>query len=440
MKNLSLLAAIFCLVVFQALYSQNYVSTDPQDKNVILEEFTGVNCPNCPQGHQTANQILTDNPGRAWVVGFHPYNSNYTTPGAGEPDFRRHHPDSLYMIPYCGSSRFMPSAYINRRVYNGERIQSRTVWANYSNQILAEPSPVNTGLATTYNDETKQLEILVEIYYTGDMTDLNSLNVLLMESGMVAYQSGGSSNYVHNHVFRETFTAQWGDLVTEPTTQGSFIQKTFTFDNSAEEYDMEQCEVLAYIVNAATTEIITGIGCHVGENTNFSPPVADFSYEMDLYSYETMIDFTDLSSYAPTSWQWTFEGGTPALSSEQHPSGIMYTVPGDYTITLIATNEFGADTITQTIYVDVLSGIHANAAIDFGVYPNPSSGILFIDADNMAIERIDIYSSSGKLVYQMNEELRGTVNLDLSDIEKGIYFLHIKTRGNSTTKRIILSE
>ena len=172
----------------------------------------------------------------------------------------------------------MPSAFINRRMYGAERLQQRTVWASKTNQHLNEASPVNVGLATTYDDVSNQLEILVEIYYTDDMTDENTLNVAMSESGLIAQQSGGSTNYVHNHVFRETFTAQWGDPITESTTQGSFIQQSFSFDNSAGEYDMNECEIVAYIVNSQTDEVISGIGVYVGENTA-AGPVADFTTE-----------------------------------------------------------------------------------------------------------------------------------------------------------------
>ncbi len=525
MKKIKFILLFICVLSVQALFSQTYVSTEPQEKNVILEEFTGVNCPNCPQGHEVANQILEGNPDRVWVVGFHPFNSNYTTPGAGQPDFRRHHADSLYMVPYCGSSRFMPSAFINRRVYAGERIQSRTVWANYASQFLAESSPVNVGLASTYDEITKQLDILVEIYYTEDMTDLNTLNVLFSESGMIAYQSGGSANYIHKHVFRETFTAQWGDPITESTAQGSFIQKSFTFDNSAEEYDMAECEILAYIVNPATTEIISGIGCHVGDNTNMMAPTADFAvdnqiipvgesanltdlstggpetwawifeggtpstsdlqtplpvfyneagtYEISLtvtnnngsstetktdyittgyapeadFSFiaglitnETIIDFTDESSNSPTSWQWTFEGGTPDYSSSQNPTGIIYTVPGYYDISLVASNDFGVNTYTELIYVDVISNIVQNKHDLFEVYPNPSSGVFNIELSNSTAKSIWIYDAMGSIILHYENIQEKSMITDLSNFNKGVYYLKLETENKSYSKRIIVSD
>ncbi len=147
MKRNTILLVFALIILTGQIMSQNYVSPEPQNKNAILEEFTGVRCPNCPAGHLIAATILANNPGRAFLVAYHPFGSNYTTPYAGDPDFRRQYPVSFYSVPYCGSTRFMPSAFINRELWNnGERIQRRTTWTNYTNQILDESSPVNIGI------------------------------------------------------------------------------------------------------------------------------------------------------------------------------------------------------------------------------------------------------------------------------------------------------
>ena len=70
MKKLTLLmcAVMLCLLNGNA---QQYVSTAASYKNVLIEEFTGRNCPNCPAGHIISNGIIHDNPGRAWSIGIH---------------------------------------------------------------------------------------------------------------------------------------------------------------------------------------------------------------------------------------------------------------------------------------------------------------------------------------------------------------------------------
>ena len=62
---MTLLAAAF------TMNAQQYVSTEPANRNVILEEFTGRNCGYCPDGHLIANNIMANNPGRVWAINVH---------------------------------------------------------------------------------------------------------------------------------------------------------------------------------------------------------------------------------------------------------------------------------------------------------------------------------------------------------------------------------
>lgn len=55
------------------------------------------------------------------------------------------------------------------------------------------------------------------------------------------------------------------------------------------------------------------------------------------------IDFQDISSNNPSAWQWSFPGGTPAISSAQNPT-VTYSTPGTYTATLTSSNAFGVGT------------------------------------------------------------------------------------------------
>ncbi len=79
-----LLSAI--LLTFGYANSQTFVNTTPENKKVILEEFTGVNCVYCPQGHVIANNIKNANPNNVFLINIH--QGSFATPGAGQPDFR----------------------------------------------------------------------------------------------------------------------------------------------------------------------------------------------------------------------------------------------------------------------------------------------------------------------------------------------------------------
>ena len=427
------------------IFSQNYVSPEPADKNVILEEFTGVRCSNCPAGHAVAQSIITNNPGRAFAVSYHPYNSSYTTPYPGNPDFRRHFPDALYTIPYCGSSRFMPSAFINRRIWpDGERIQSRNKWVQYSNTIMSESSPVNIGLTSNYNSTTKELNITVEVYYTAHVSDINSINVILTESGLVAQQAGGSTNYIHNHIFREVFTAQWGDTITESTTLGSYFTWEYIFDNTTTAYDMSNCEIIAFIVNLNNDEDISGAGAIVGESTIVTP-IAGFSADTTEIFDGDSVNFTDESICHPTQWEWIFEGGTPETSNLQNPAGIFYYEPGIYSVTLIVTNQSGNDTLTKTDCIHV-GGVGINKLISktdiIKIYPNPAIDKIFIDISNTKskISRIFINNSSGKMIREITSDKlsENPIIIDLSVQPNGLYFITIKSDKMIVIKKFLL--
>ncbi len=84
-------------------------------------------------------------------------------------------------------------------------------------------------------------------------------------------------------------------------------------------------------------------------------PVADFTANQTLACAGTPVNFTDMSSFTPTSWSWTFQGGTPATSTAQNPTGITWSAPGTYSVTLTSTNVNGSDAETKLAYITVMS-------------------------------------------------------------------------------------
>lgn len=67
------------------------------------------------------------------------------------------------------------------------------------------------------------------------------------------------------------------------------------------------------------------------------------------------ISFQDISFGNTTAWEWSFEGGTPAISKEQHPS-VQYTTAGRYKVSLIAKNEANSSTTEKKGYIIVIPG------------------------------------------------------------------------------------
>ena len=104
-------------------------------------------------------------------------------------------------------------------------------------------------------------------------------------------------------------------------------------------------------------------GCKKDEETATAPDAAFTASATSIVKGNT-VTFTDNSTESPTSWSWTFEGGTPATSTSQNPT-ITYNTIGIYDVTLTVTNGTGSDTETKTNYITVTNSSSGSLDADF---------------------------------------------------------------------------
>jgi len=229
MKRL-LFSFLAVLLFGTAAMAQTFVSTTAANKNVVLEEFTGIYCGFCPDGHAIANQISANNPGRVALVNVH--TGSYANPQAGDPDFR-----TSFGAAFASQSSLTgyPAGTVNREQFSssqgGGTAQSRGTWASTSGATLGQGSPVNAAVRGVVDLGTNVLTVDVEVYYTGNSASAtNKVNVYLLQSKIYGPQSGGGAgnNYEHNHALRHLLTGQWGETI-NATTTGSFFSKTYTY-------------------------------------------------------------------------------------------------------------------------------------------------------------------------------------------------------------------
>jgi PKD repeat protein len=90
-------------------------------------------------------------------------------------------------------------------------------------------------------------------------------------------------------------------------------------------------------------------------------PVANFSASKTVITKGETVTFTDLSTNSPTSWSWSFAGGTPSTSTSQNPA-VTYSTAGTYKVVLTATNSAGSNTKTVENYIQVNEPVLAPVA------------------------------------------------------------------------------
>ncbi len=239
------------------------VSTQVQNKNILIEDFTGIYCGNCPDAHVVINEMMKVQGDKIYPIAIHA--GYYAAAGLGDPDFRTPEGDSLDIY-------FQPDGYpngmINRTNFDGGEsyMYSRGLWNQYCHIIADQVAPVNLWLSSYYDSTTKQLTVRVEGYYTADSeVAQNMLNVVLTQSNIVGYQNGGGmgDKYIHNHVARKYLTPMWGDTIAT-CKQGSFFSKEYVYDVPSDindiPFDPAHIEVVAYICEGEAN-VLNVAGC-----------------------------------------------------------------------------------------------------------------------------------------------------------------------------------
>lgn len=227
-KTVLILIGLLFICLNQYGQHEHFVSYDTCYKNVVLEEYTGINCVYCPEGHLIVNQLVETFPNRIFPINIHvgSFASNTYTTAFGN--------DLLNQIGHYG----FPTGTVNRHFF-GDSITaiSRDRWESCCDSIMSQTSPVNIAARGTLDWATRELQITVQLYYTASDTCLtHRLNVAVLQDNIIGHQTGAIANptqivgeqYRHGHVLRHLVAGQWGEEIS-PTTAGSFIEKSYQY-------------------------------------------------------------------------------------------------------------------------------------------------------------------------------------------------------------------
>jgi PKD repeat protein len=167
-------------------------------------------------------------------------------------------------------------------------------------------------------------------------------------------------------------------------------------------------------------------------------PIPAFTSSDTLVEPGESVQFFDISGGFPTSRLWTFEGGTPATSTDAEPI-VVYNVEGKYAVTLTVGNMIGSNTITIEDYIKVDDniGVEEVEKGSFVIYPNPTIGNKLVVKSPLEFVKYELFDLHGKVLKAV--EISGTETvIDLSGQVKGVYILRIQNSKESNTFKIII--
>lgn len=232
--------------------------TNDVQRVVLLEEFTGVRCNNCPDAAKEAKRLRGIYGDQIVLVGIHA--TSLAEPDAKHPvDFTTPEGDNLasfFNLPG------VPIGFMDRRGYTGSGgiLKPYNVWANEVQQALDEPVVANLAVSEE-SDNGNILKVSVDLTPLADFTTRDIwMNVILLEDSIVAPQTlpdkSVQDDYVHNHVYRTSFNGAYGEpLNSSNWQQGTTVNKTFSV-NFSSEWIKDNSEVVAYIYDHDNYQVL----------------------------------------------------------------------------------------------------------------------------------------------------------------------------------------
>ena len=232
-----------------------YVKPASVARNVLIEDFTGQRCVNCPNATDEIEH-LQQFYGADTVIAVGIHSGPFAKTSRGVPYSLYTEEGDEYFNYWRVESQ--PKGVIDRK-----GTSEYPTWSSLVREELSFTAPVSLSATTEYTDETRELRVVVNSEGIDGNTTGN-LQVWLIENGIVDFQymPDGSVNreYTHNHVFRRSVNGTWGDPITLNAGEQKSQQLTQAIDG---DWNKDNLSIVAFIYNdngvlqAAKTKVTT---------------------------------------------------------------------------------------------------------------------------------------------------------------------------------------
>lgn len=263
-KNYSFLSLLLFMVLFACTENKPLIpclSCDDNStsiiepgttvKKVLMEEFTGVRCVNCPKAQAEITNLQS-----ASVYGENLIAVSYHAGFFSEP-----YPESAVdfttntgtdILTFLETPIGYPSGVINRRQFEGERglqiIQFAT-WGGFVAQALEDEPLVAMNIENNFNPDSRLLSTTINITPLALLAEDLNITVLITENDIKSVQLTGDgvvNDYAQKHVFRTMLTNTLGNPISASLQIGMPNQEMFSF-TLPEEWVAENCTVVAFV-------------------------------------------------------------------------------------------------------------------------------------------------------------------------------------------------
>lgn len=239
-------------------------SADVKTKQVLLEDFTGHKCVNCPEAAIAAHDLAETLNHKLIIYSVHAgYYAEPDPTGHYTADFRCETGEALYNDFTAFAN---PIGLINRVVYNGSRLIGAGSWETVVMQELAKPNRVDLKVKTIWYPNLEKVQLHIYTTFLQAETDSVKLVVYLAEDNIISPQMNNNPSvgptpdwldYEHHNILRTSLNSTYGERLTEngivdPNTE---YHTTFIFEPDTA-WELSNCRIIAYIIEEGSKEVL----------------------------------------------------------------------------------------------------------------------------------------------------------------------------------------
>ena len=267
----------------------NPVDTNTFVKKVLIEDFTGHRCPNCPAAAEELVSLQDFYGDRVIGIAIHPSSPAFSTPSpltasSYTYDFRTQFGDdidNIFEITTVG----LPRGMVNRTGFDTQHQLGKDEWSSIVQTELEKAPIFGITLSSNVSNGNGTISITAEA-----LTNINldkkekiedyNIVICLTEKNIVQWQkdntAGDIKDYEHNHVLRTMINTTFGESIGNSFVDGDIWEKDYSIDitnleNTNENYSLntlfmgngnckewneDNMEIVVYIYNTSNNEIV----------------------------------------------------------------------------------------------------------------------------------------------------------------------------------------
>ncbi len=236
--------------------------TETVTRNVLLEDFTGHKCNNCPQANSIAAQLISIYGERFVAIGIH--SGHFAVPelplgdGRYDTDFRT--PDGNIYHDTFGPQSY-PQGMISRVPFQNSTMIGRTNWSSATAQLINTTADLKIWCENySYSPGTNNVQVTVKVAAQRAITGDLNLTLLVTEDHVIDWQLDGVVDipaYDHKHILRGAVNSTWGQaLVSGSAAVGDTLEQTINFQLPANVLQPANCNLVAYVYRTDDRQVL----------------------------------------------------------------------------------------------------------------------------------------------------------------------------------------